>query len=173
MAKRKPITDLQAVIQNASHTLEQRSREGKEIPRFSRKHFTIVDYLKSREFKESKEAFQRRVLKQAMEHPQWDLADARGHSKPTNKSIQYFDEDGSVHGGIQLKSRKEESKYGSYLNALQKYLDTGDDKELMRYENKTFVDKKGKKIQFITDKDVIDDLAVFGQIFSGDDIYIH
>lgn len=173
MAKRQPIPDVYAAIQNASHVLERRIREGKEIPRFSSKYSTIVKYLESKEFKESKEAFQRRVLKQAMEHPQWDLADARGHSKPTGKRFEYFDEDGSVPGGIQLKSRKEESKYATYLNALKKYQNTGDFSELAKFNNKTFVDKQGKKITFITDKDVIDDLAIFSQLPHGDDIYIH
>lgn len=108
-----------------------------------------------------------------MEHPQWDLADARGHSKPTGKSFEYFDEEGLVPGGIQLKSRKEESKYASYLNAMKKYLDTGDDTDLMKYKNKSFVDQEGKKVQFITDKDTLDDLATFHELPHGDDIYIH
>lgn len=173
MPKKQNIPDVQTAITNASQVLEHRLKEGKEIPRFSGKHETIVDYLKSWEFQNSKAAFQRRVIKQAMEHPQWDLADARGHSKATGKSFEYFDEDGAVPGGIQLKSRKEESKYASYLNALKKYLNTGDDTDLMKFKNKSFVDKDGKKVQPVTDKEVIDDLAIFGQIFSGDDIYIH
>lgn len=173
MAKRQPKPDVKVAISNASQVLEHRSREGKEIPRFSNKHETIVDYLQSKEFKDSKVAFQGRVLKQAMEHPQWDLADARGHSKQTGRRFEYFDEDGSVPGGIQLKSRKEESKYASYLNAMKKYLDTGDDTELMKFRNKSFVDNEGKKVQFLTDKDTLDNLATFNELPHGDDIYIH
>ena len=173
MAKRQPKPDVKAAITNASQVLERRSREGKEIPRFSSKYETIVDYLQSQEFKDSKAAFQGRIIKQAMEHPQWDLADARGHSKSTGKAFQYFDEDGSVPGGIQLKSRKEESKYASYLNAMKKYLDSGDDTDLKKFSNKSFVDKDGNKIQFITDKDTLDNLATFYELPHGDDIYIH
>ena len=104
---------------------------------------------------------------------QWDLADARGHSKPTGKRFEFFDEDGAVPGGVRLKSRKEESKYAGYLNALKKYLDSGDDTDLMKFKNKSFLDKEGNKVTFITDKDVIDDLAIFSQLPHGDDIYIH
>lgn len=172
MRKVKVQKPLNEIIDRANHILEIREMEGKEQIRFSAKYEKITDYLKSEEFKNSKVPFQNRVLKQAQENPQWDLADARGHSKPTGKTMQVFDENGVIQGGVQLKSRKEEHFYGQYLNDLKKYLKTGNDDYLKKWRDKTLRDANGNKLPFVTDKDVIDDLAHFSQLPSGSDIYI-
>jgi len=113
------------------------------------------------------------MIKNALEHPQWTLADWRGHGKSTGKSIQFFDKDGKYTEGIQFKNRREESKWSTYLNAVQKYLNTGDDSKLKKFKNVSFVDIDGHRHEAVINKETLNRLAIFNELPSGEDIYIN
>lgn len=159
----------------AQSEIEKARREGKTIPRFSKKYETIYDYLKGETETgrfNPKSSTGKRIMRAALEHPAfYDLNDVRGHGKPTGKAWRIFDDRGEIEGGIMLKNRNEESKYGSYLNAVKKALD-GDDIDLKKFKGKSFTDIDGKKHKFITDSEQLNTLDKFGVLPSGEDIYL-
>jgi len=169
LARKKTLLDVGEVIKEASFSLL-----GNRPPDpFSKKYLTIVDYMKSDEFKNSKPAYQQRVMRQALEHPNWTLAEARGHSKPTGASWQVSDEKGLLPDRVVWKNRKEDSYYGSYLSDLDKLLS-----EEMKYadfkkkwKGKTFTDINGVKHKAVTDRDVLARLAEFDELPRGVDVY--
>ncbi|MEM3442263.1 MAG: hypothetical protein QXM86_00170 [Candidatus Bathyarchaeia archaeon] len=169
---RKEYPSIEAAIEIAKLALIKKDVAKKQIPRFSKKYETVVDYMQSKEFQSSKPEYQRRIIKQALEHPAWTLEEARGHGKPTGNTFKFFDESGNIAGGIQFKNRREESKYASYLNAQKLFLQTGDDSELKKYKKVYFVDKDGNKHKAITEKNLLRRLEEFGELPSGEDIYL-
>lgn len=150
-------------------------RQHRDIPRFSKAYRYSWEYLEN-EMKKGKfnpeSSYGKRMLRNAMEHPNWTLEDWRGHGKPTGKTFQYFDELGELPEGIQFKNRQEESKYATYLNAVQKYQKTGDDSELKKFKGKAVVGKDGSKHKLVTESETLNRLAHFSQLPSGEDIYI-
>lgn len=151
-------------------------KEHREVPRFSKEYKYSYQYIES-QVKSGKlnpeSSYGKRMMKNALEHPHWTLDDWRGHGKPTGKTFQFSDEKGRLTEGIQFKNRREENKYAKYLNAQKKYLATGDDSELKKFKGKTVIDKDGKKHKLITDKETLNTLEKFGQLPSGENIYIH
>lgn len=170
MPKKKLSMNIDIVIELAKASLAR----DKDIPRFSKKYPTITEYLKSDEFKNSKPAYQQRVLKQALEHPKWTLAEARGHSKPTGNQWKVSDKKGLLAEPVVWKNRKEESYYASYLNDLKAVI--AGNIEYTEFNNKwkgkTFTDTKGNKHQAITDKDKIIQLADVNELPTGPDVYL-
>lgn len=173
---RKPI-DVKTAIFFAEAKIKERLQQGESIPRFSKKYETIVDYLKSKEFSESKPAYQNRVIKQALNHPTWTLDEARGHSKPTGHKWDFFDKKGRFEGRVEFKNRKEETKYAEYLNALKDYLEAGNEQKLKDWqkawgkEGKHFITKDGVKHKVVLDKETLNRLAHFDELPTGDDVY--
>ncbi|WP_092476149.1 hypothetical protein [Desulfotruncus arcticus] len=170
MARKRNPLSLDIVMELTKASLAR----DKDIPRFSKKHATITDYLKSPEFKNAKPAYQQRVLKQALEHPKWTLAEARGHSKPTGNRWQVSNDQGLLSDPVVWKNRKEESYYASYLNDLKAVM--AGNLEYTEFNNKwkgkTFTDIKGNKHQAITEKDTIIRLADFNELPTGPDVYL-
>lgn len=170
--------EVKDVIYSSEQALWQRKRYGDEIPRFSKKHATITDYLQSKDFSESKPEYQRRILKQAMENPHWTLAEARGHSKRTGNTWQTFDELGKISGMQEFKNRKEEAKYSEYLNAVKSALDTGSDDKLKAWKKrwgsqaKEFITADSQKIKSVTDVLHLQYLNEFNELPSGAEIYV-
>lgn len=169
-----PITDFIPELMKTK--IREKEREHKEIPRFSKEYRYSYEYIEN-QIKSGKlnpeSSYGKRMKKNALEHPHWTLDDWRGHGKPTGKRIDFFDDKGRLIGGMQFKNRWEESKYTSYLNAQKKYLATGDDSGLKKFKGKAVIDKEGKKHKLITDKETLNTLEKFGQLPSGEDIYIH
>jgi len=158
-------------------TLEKWAREGKEIPKFSTKHDTIVEYMQSQEFRDSKPEYQRRILRQAEEHPQWTLAEARGHSKPTGNTWQISDSAGLFSERVSFKSRKEETKYSEYLSATKKTLESGDDSALKAWfkrwgrDANQFLLTDGTKVIPVTNMQDLARLDEFNELPSGAEVY--
>lgn len=147
--------------------------KGKDIPRFSKKHETIVEYLQSKEFAEAKPEYQRRILKQAEFAPQWTLTEARGHGKKTGNVWQVFDEQGKFNS--EFKSRKEETKYSEYLNAMKKML-KGEPEAMKAWEKRwrgrtEFILKDGTKVKPVKDIETLRLLEDFRELPLGEDIY--
>lgn len=170
MPKKKLSMNIDIVIELAKVSLAK----DKDIPRFSQKYATITEYLKSDEFKNSKPTYQNRVLKQALEHPKWTLAEARGHSKPTGNGWKVSNEDGLLTEHVIWKNRKEESYYASYLNDLKAVMDGHlEQAELNnKWKGKSFTDIEGNKHRAITEKDTIIRLAEFNELPTGPDVYL-
>jgi len=170
--------NLQTAIDTAIKILQHKLQQGDKIPRFSKKHTTIVDYLQSKDFHESKPDYQSRILKQAEEHPHWTLAEARGHSKPTGGAWQISDEQGKLPGMYEFKNRKEESKYSEYQNAVQADLKSGSDDALKAWKKrwggqaKEFITIDGQKIKPVTDIPTLQRLDEFNELPSGAEIYV-
>jgi hypothetical protein len=147
-----------------------------EIPRFNREFRYAHEYIEH-QIKAGKlnpdTSYGRRMIRNATEHPHWTLADWRGHSRPTGKTFEHFDQQGRVPEGIQFKSRQEESRYASYLNAVKKFQETGDDSSLQKFKGKTVKDVDGKKHTLVTDKNILGRLIEFDELPSGNDIYLH
>lgn len=152
-----------------------REKEHREIPRFSKDYRYSYEYVEN-QLKKGKlnpeNSYGKRMIRNALEHPHWTLDDWRGHGKPTGKSFRFFDEQGNFVEGIQFKNRQEESKYSHYLNAIGKYLSTGDDSELKKFKGKSVIDKNGTKHRLVTKTEKVNKLARFGELPSGEDIYI-
>ena len=172
-----PKRNVDDVIEFVKTIFYQKSIHKDTIPRFSQKYETILDYLKSPEFKSAKPAYQQRVLKQALEHPTWTLAEARGHSKPTGNTWRIFDETGLFEERVEFKNRKEETKYAEYLNAVKDYLATGDESGLKTWfkrwgrDANQFILKDGTKVKTVTDLETLSRLHEFGELPSGEDLY--
>lgn len=164
---------LPEMMQAAIRQIESKKQE---IPRFSKEFRYAHEYIEH-QIKTGKlnpnTSYGRRMIRNAMEHPHWTLADWRGHGKPTGKTFEYFDQQGRFPYGIQLKNRQEESRYASYLNAVKKFQDTGDDSDLKKFKGKTVKDINGKKHTLVTDKNILGRLIEFDQLPSGNDIYLH
>jgi hypothetical protein len=60
---------------------------------------------------------------------------------------------------ITVNDSRTASKIGRYHNAVKKYLETGDDTELKKYEGKTIKDAQGNNHTFETDPEVIDEIS--------------
>jgi len=161
----------------AQEVLETWVNKDKGIPKFSSKHDTIVDYMQSQEFREAKPEYQRRIFRQAEEHPQWTLAEARGHSKPTGNTWQIFDDSGLFTEKAEFKSRKEETKYSEYLNAVKKTLESGNDSGLKIWSKKwgkdanRFILKDGTKVKPVTNIHELARLDEFNELPSGAEVY--
>jgi len=166
---KRPLLNIGEVIKETEFALI-----GKRPPdRFSGKYATVVDYLKSDEFRNAKTAYQQRVLRQAVTHPTWTLDEARGHSKPTGNKWQVSSEKGLLQDQVVWKSRKEESLYAEYLNN-QKAVLNGElnyAEFAKKWKNKTFTDSKGQKHKAITDREVLTRLAEFDELPAGPDVY--
>jgi len=157
------------MMQAAIRLVESKQRE---IPRFSKEFHYAHEYIEH-QIKAGKLNPETTYGRRMIEHPHWTLADWRGHGKPTGKTFEYFDQQGSVNEGLQFKNRQEESRYASYLNAVKKYQETGDDSDLMKFKGKTVKDVDGKKHTLVTDKNILGRLIEFDQLPSGNDIYLH
>lgn len=147
-----------------------------EIPRFNKDFATSADYIEH-QIKTGKlnldTSYGKRMIRNATEHPNWTLADWRGHGKPTGKTFEYFDQQGRITEGIQFKNRQEEGRYASYLNAVKKFQETGDDSDLQKFKGKTVKDINGKKHTLVADKNILGRLIEFDELPSGNDIYLH
>jgi hypothetical protein len=156
--------------------LRKEMSKNHEIPRFSKDFTTSADYIE-RQIKAGKlnpdTNYGKRMIRNAVEHPNWILEDWRGHGKPTGKTIDFFDARGRFPEGIQFKNRQEESRYTSYINAIQKFQNTGDDSDLKKFKGKTVKDVDGKKHILVTDKNILGRLIEFDELPSGNDIYLH
>jgi hypothetical protein len=173
--------DVNTAIFFAEAKIKEKLQRGESIPRFSRKYETIVDYLKSSEFAKTKPEYQRRVKNQAMEHPQWTLAEARGHSKKydpkTAPRWQIFDKEGKYPEYVSFLNRKEETKYSEYMTALRIYQDTGDSSKLEEWKkswgkgSNTFKLIDGREIKAVKDLKTLNRLIEHDEIPTGPDIY--
>jgi hypothetical protein len=147
-----------------------------EIPKFSKDFTTSIDYIEH-QIKSGKlnpdTSYGRRMIRNATEHPHWTLKDYRGHGDPTGETFEYFDGQGRISEGIQFKNRQEESRYASYLNAVKRFQDTGDDSGLKKFKGKTVRDIDGKKHTLVTDTNTLGRLIEFDEMPSGNDIYLH
>ncbi|MDA8336466.1 MAG: hypothetical protein M0Z41_16010 [Peptococcaceae bacterium] len=171
------LNDVTNVINESARKIFLKIREGKDIPRFSKKYETVVDYLRGETAAgrfDPNSSTGRRIMRAADEHPTFfTLDDARGHGKPTGKTFQFSDESGLIGGGVQFKNRSEESRYAKYLNAERKYLATGNDSELKKWTGKTFILKDGSKVTALTDTEVLQKLSKIDELPKGNDPYIH
>jgi hypothetical protein len=161
------------IMRAALYNIQGKQRE---IPRFNKDFRYAHEYINN-QIKVGKlntdTSYGRRIIKHATEHPHWTLADWRGHGKPTGNTYDFFDEQGRIVGGMQFKNRQEESRYASYVNAIQKFQDTGNDSDLMKFKGKTVKDVDGKKHTLVTDKNILGRLIEFDELPSGNDIYLH
>lgn len=156
--------------------IADQERQHREVPRFSKEYRHSWEYIEGQINKgklNPDTSYGKRMIRNALEHPHWTLEDWRGHGKPTGKVFQYFDEQGKFSEGIQFKNRQEESKYASYLNAVKKYLDNGDDTELKRFKGKSIINKDGQKQKLVTKTESINRLIRFSELPSGEDIYVN
>lgn len=167
------IERLPDIMRAALYNIQGKERE---IPRFNKDFRYAHEYIEH-QIKAGKlnheTTYGRRMIKNAKEHPHWTLADWRGHGKPPGNTLEFFDQQGRVPEGIQFKSRQEESRYASYLNAVKKYQDTGNDSDLKKFKGKTVKDVDGKKHTLVTDKNILGRLIEFDELPSGNDIYLH
>jgi hypothetical protein len=148
----------------------------REIPRFNKDFRYAHEYIEN-QIKAGKlnpdTSYGKRMIRNATEHPHWTLADWRGHGKPTGTTFDHFDQQGRDPEGIQFKSRQDESRYASYLNAVKKYQETGNDSDLKKFKGKTVKGVDGKQHTLITDTNTLGRLIEFDELPSGNDIYLH
>lgn len=64
--------------------------------------------------------------------------------------------------GVVIRGSREASRLGKYWAAVQKYLQTGDDSPLLRFEGRTFTDASGNRHLFPTDLKQLDRQASAG-----------
>ena len=75
-------------------------------------------------------------------------------------------------GPIEIATRdsREASKAGKHSAAVHRYLETGDDSALRRFEGQYIVDSEGKKIPLLTDREELDELGSAG-VLSFESLY--
>lgn len=157
-------SDIEQYYINAKRQLDNKKRS---IDRFSKRDETILDYIKRHGFNPNTSTGKRVMRAIEQGHADWDLNTIRGHGRPWSvKGL--FDEEGKL-PDMQLKNRREASKWGDYYNALHKFR-RGDVNALKPFEGKYYVDANGNKHIFVTSFDTLYTLDKAGEIPSGDEI---
>jgi len=69
-------------------------------------------------------------------------------------------------GPVEVATRdsREASKAGKHSAAVQRYLETGDDSALRRFEGQHIIDAEGKRVALLTDLDELDRLGSAGEL---------
>jgi hypothetical protein len=69
-------------------------------------------------------------------------------------------------GPVEVATRdsREASKAGKHSAAVQRYLETGDDSALRRFEGQHIIDAEGKRVALLTDPDELDRLGSAGEL---------
>jgi hypothetical protein len=65
---------------------------------------------------------------------------------------------------VATKDSREASKAGKHSAAVQRYLETGDDRALRRFKGKHIVDAEGNRIPLLADIDELDRLGSAGEL---------
>ena|SRR5260370_40479878 len=71
---------------------------------------------------------------------------------------------------VAIRGSQQASRLGKYWAAVQKYLQTGDDSALLRFQDRSFTDASGKRHLFPTDLKQLDRQASAG-VLSFESIY--
>ena len=71
---------------------------------------------------------------------------------------------------IAVRGSSVASRIGAYMNAVQKYLRTGDPSSLEKFQSSELVDEKGKRIKLVTDLAELRRLASAG-VLSFESLY--
>jgi hypothetical protein len=71
---------------------------------------------------------------------------------------------------IATRDSRQASLVGGHWAAVQRYLQTGDDTALLKFENKRVIDANGRRHQFLTNLEELDRLASAG-VLSFESIY--
>jgi hypothetical protein len=152
---------------DAQRQIDHKLGQGRPIDRFSTHYGTILDNMNRLGF-DPNSSLGKRVMRSIEQgHADWDLDTIRGHGKPvTVKGI--FDETGKIEA-IDLKNKREVSKWGRYENALKKAR-KGDTDALKPFVGKSYFLADGTKKEFITDFETLHQLDRAEQLPSGDEI---
>lgn len=158
----------------AQKQIEHKLGQGRPIDRFGTSYRTILDNMNRPGFDPNSSTGKRVMRAIEQGHADWDLNTIRGHGRPwTVEGI--FDEKGAFRDEqdkplkVELKNRREASKWGDYYNALQK-AKKGDSNALKPFEGKTYTLADGTKKEFITDFETLYQLNRRGEIPGGDEI---
>jgi hypothetical protein len=65
---------------------------------------------------------------------------------------------------VATRSFREASKAGKHSAAVQRYLETGDDSALRRFNGKHIIDAQGNRVALLTDTDELDELGSAGEL---------
>jgi hypothetical protein len=69
-------------------------------------------------------------------------------------------------GPVEIATRgsREASKAGKHSAAVHRYLETGDDSALRRFQRQFIIDAQGNRISLLTDEDELDRLGSAGEL---------